>query len=182
MSTVFGRRWTGKQVEHAAQIWRERVARRVDSRPQEFHRGNWDGDSHRVQERTEPARSLYLVAVRRLVGLGDHCLSGMGRPHLDRRHPVGDLADQSFAVGADAPTALPVLGLGQDELGRTIVSEGHRPQASWPIRGVWFMLIGWWASAIWTALAWLVQLTVLGIPIALLMFNRTPFVASLYRY
>jgi hypothetical protein len=30
--------------------------------------------------------------------------------------------------------------------------------------------------------AWLIQLTVIGIPIALLMFNRTPFVASLYRY
>jgi hypothetical protein len=27
-----------------------------------------------------------------------------------------------------------------------------------------------------------VQLTVIGLPIALLMLNRTPFVASLYRY
>lgn len=31
-------------------------------------------------------------------------------------------------------------------------------------------------------LAWLVQLTVIGLPLAMLMFNRTPFVASLYRY
>ena len=31
-------------------------------------------------------------------------------------------------------------------------------------------------------LALFVQITVVGIPIALLMFNRTPFVASLYRY
>jgi len=28
----------------------------------------------------------------------------------------------------------------------------------------------------------LVQLTVIGLPLAILMFNRTPFVASLYRY
>jgi hypothetical protein len=31
-------------------------------------------------------------------------------------------------------------------------------------------------------LAWLIQLTVIGIPVALLMFSRTPFIASLYRY
>ncbi len=59
---------------------------------------------------------------------------------------------------------------------------GGRPQVGWLIRGIWFVLVGWWASAIWMGLAWLIQLTVIGIPIALLMFNRTPFVASLYRY
>jgi uncharacterized membrane protein YccF (DUF307 family) len=72
--------------------------------------------------------------------------------------------------------------LGQDDLGRDVVSEGRREQVTWPVRGLWFVLVGWWASAIWMLIAWLVQLTVLGIPIALLMFNRTPFIASLYRY
>jgi uncharacterized membrane protein YccF (DUF307 family) len=72
--------------------------------------------------------------------------------------------------------------LGQDESGATVVSERGRPQVAWPIRGLWFILVGWWASGIWMAVAWLVQLTVIGLPIALLMFNRTPFVASLYRY
>lgn len=50
------------------------------------------------------------------------------------------------------------------------------------VRFVWFPFIGWWASALWMGLAWLIQLTVIGIPVALLMFNRTPFIASLYRY
>ena len=72
--------------------------------------------------------------------------------------------------------------LGQDEQGRTLVIERGRPQVAWPIRGVWFVLVGWWASAFWMSVAWLIQLTVIGIPIALLMFNRTPFIASLYRY
>ncbi len=72
--------------------------------------------------------------------------------------------------------------LGQDELGRTVVSERSRQQATWSIRCLWFVLIAWWASAIWMGLAWFVQLTIVGIPIALLMFNRTPFIASLYRY
>ncbi len=35
--------------------------------------------------------------------------------------------------------------IGQDEDGRTIVSEGGRPQISWPIRGIWFVLI-WMVS------------------------------------
>jgi len=72
--------------------------------------------------------------------------------------------------------------LGQDAEGRRVVSDAGRPQVAWHVRGVWFVLVGWWASAAWMSLAWVVQLTVIGIPIALLMFNRTPFVASLYRY
>src|SRR5262245_15725663 len=72
--------------------------------------------------------------------------------------------------------------LGQDELGRMVVSDRGRPQVAWPVRGLWFILVGWWASAIWMGIAWLIQLTIIGIPIALLMFNRTPFIASLYRY
>ncbi len=72
--------------------------------------------------------------------------------------------------------------LGQDEEGRTVTSDRGRPQVAWPIRGLWFIFVGWWASAIWMAAAWLIQLTVIGIPVALLMFNRTPFIASLYRY
>jgi uncharacterized membrane protein YccF (DUF307 family) len=70
----------------------------------------------------------------------------------------------------------------QDADGRTVTFEVGRPQVAWPLRGLWFVLVGWWASAIWMGLAWLVQLTIIGIPVALMMFNRTPFVASLYRY
>lgn len=72
--------------------------------------------------------------------------------------------------------------LGEDTDGRTVYAERGRAQVSWPIRGLWFILVGWWASGLWMAAAWLIQLTVIGLPIALLMFNRTPFVASLYRY
>lgn len=72
--------------------------------------------------------------------------------------------------------------LGQDEQGSTVVTDRGRPQVAWPLRGLWFVLVGWWASGLWMGLAWLIQLTVIGIPIALLMFNRTPFIASLYRY
>jgi uncharacterized membrane protein YccF (DUF307 family) len=72
--------------------------------------------------------------------------------------------------------------LGQDASGRTVVSAIGRPQPAWWIRGIWFLAVGWWASGVWMGVAWLCSLTVLGLPIALLMFNRTPFIASLYRY
>jgi len=72
--------------------------------------------------------------------------------------------------------------LGQDEQGSAVVTDRGRPQVAWPIRGIWFIVVGWWASGPWMGLAWLIQLTVIGIPVALLMFNRTPFIASLFRY
>ena len=72
--------------------------------------------------------------------------------------------------------------LGQDAAGAPMWSDRGRPQVAWPLRGIWFIVVGWWASGLWMGAAWLIQLTVIGIPIALLMFNRTPFVASLYRY
>jgi uncharacterized membrane protein YccF (DUF307 family) len=72
--------------------------------------------------------------------------------------------------------------IGTDEAGVTVVDERGRDQVAWPIRGIWFVVVGWWASGLWMGLAWLIQLTVIGLPIALLMFDRTPFIASLYRY
>jgi len=64
----------------------------------------------------------------------------------------------------------------------TVVQERDRPQTRLLIRAIWFLLVGWWLSAVWMFGAWLVSITVIGIPIALLMYNRTPFIASLYRY
>ncbi len=69
-----------------------------------------------------------------------------------------------------------------DDQGRTVVVDHARAQTAWPLRGLWFVLVGWWASAIWMAFAWVIQLTIIGLPLALMMFNRTPFIASLYHY
>ena len=53
---------------------------------------------------------------------------------------------------------------------------------SWVVRGVWFIFVGWWASAIVMAIGWLLIVLIITIPIGLWMYNRVPFVASLYRY
>ncbi|HEY4268231.1 MAG TPA: YccF domain-containing protein [Galbitalea sp.] len=49
------------------------------------------------------------------------------------------------------------------------------------IRAIWYLLIGWWLSAIYMAIGYGLFLTVLGIPLGLLMVNRLPFVFSLHR-
>lgn len=75
-----------------------------------------------------------------------------------------------------------VWSLGQDAAGNVVVTERGRPQRAWWIRGIWFLLVGWWASGVWMVIAWLLSLTIIGLPLAMLMFNRTPFIASLYHY
>jgi len=57
-----------------------------------------------------------------------------------------------------------------------------RGQNSLLVRGVYFVLVGWWASLLWANVAALLAVTVIGLPVAYWMFNRLPFVTSLYRF
>ncbi len=61
----------------------------------------------------------------------------------------------------------------------TIESGGER---SLLVRAVYFLLVGWWASGLWTSVAYTLALTVVGLPISIWMLQRLPFVVSLYRY
>ncbi len=57
-----------------------------------------------------------------------------------------------------------------------------RPQRSLVVRAVWFLLVGWWASAIWTAVAYAFTLSIVGLPVAIWMYGKLPAIVSLYRY
>ena len=46
-------------------------------------------------------------------------------------------------------------------------------------RVIYFLLIGWWFSAIWMAAAYLVAVTIIGLPLALWLYNRIPWVLTL---
>ncbi|WP_435125578.1 YccF domain-containing protein [Halobaculum sp. D14] len=50
------------------------------------------------------------------------------------------------------------------------------------VRGVYFVFVGWWASGVWTGVAYLFTLSVVGIPVAVWMYNKLPYVVSLYEY
>jgi uncharacterized membrane protein YccF (DUF307 family) len=57
-----------------------------------------------------------------------------------------------------------------------------RGQYSLPVRAIYFVVVGWWASFIWANLAAALAVTIIGLPVAFWMFNRLPFVTSLYRF
>ena len=54
-------------------------------------------------------------------------------------------------------------------------------QTSLLVRALYFVLIGWWASLTWIAIAYVFLVSIIGLPIGLLMINRLPFVFSLHR-
>ncbi len=55
-------------------------------------------------------------------------------------------------------------------------------QRSWLVRLVYFVLIGWWFSLLWSLLAWLLCVTIIGLPLGVWMFNRLPEVTTLMRH
>jgi uncharacterized membrane protein YccF (DUF307 family) len=60
--------------------------------------------------------------------------------------------------------------------------DSGRGQRSLLVRAVYFVLVGWWLSFLWANVATFLALTILGLPVAFWMFNRLPFVTSLYRF
>jgi uncharacterized membrane protein YccF (DUF307 family) len=55
------------------------------------------------------------------------------------------------------------------------------PQHSFLLRALYFVLVGWWLSAAWMALASLVCWTIIGLPVGIWMFDLVPFLVSLQR-
>jgi uncharacterized membrane protein YccF (DUF307 family) len=58
------------------------------------------------------------------------------------------------------------------------------PESQYPllVRAVWFVFVGSWLSLTWVFVASLFAVTIIGLPVAIWMLNRLPFVLSLYRY
>ena len=57
------------------------------------------------------------------------------------------------------------------------------PEQPYPliIRGIWFLAIGWWLSALWMQVAYVACLSVVGIPVGFWMFDRVPMLISLHQ-
>lgn len=66
--------------------------------------------------------------------------------------------------------------------GDVTIQQNTKDQHSLLIRAVYFLLIGWWASGIWMFFAWVTSITIIGLPVAVWMYGKLPFVVSLYRY
>ncbi len=55
------------------------------------------------------------------------------------------------------------------------------PQYPFLVRAVYFVLFGWWVSALWMALASLVCSTIIGLPLGIWMFDLVPMLVTLRR-
>lgn len=71
------------------------------------------------------------------------------------------------------------VALGEGEQVRVVVRS--LPQLAWPLRLVYFLLVGWWLSLLWALGAWIVSVTIIGLPLAIWMFNQLPAVTTLQR-
>jgi len=54
-------------------------------------------------------------------------------------------------------------------------------QVPFLLRAIYFLLIGWWLSAIWLVIAWALHITIIGMVIGFWMFNRVPAIITLAR-
>jgi uncharacterized membrane protein YccF (DUF307 family) len=66
--------------------------------------------------------------------------------------------------------------------GEVTLDRRDREQYPLPVRAVYFVVVGWWLSGVWTAIAWLLSVTIVGLPLTVWMYGKLPFVVSLYRY
>ncbi len=52
-------------------------------------------------------------------------------------------------------------------------------QSPFLIRTLYFFLFGWWFSLIWAGIAWLLCLTIIGLPLGVIMLNGLPAITTL---
>ena len=77
------------------------------------------------------------------------------------------------------PTRRVMVRTGQN--GEIYQREIEPPQVNIILRALYFILIGWWLSAIWMEAAYAISLTVIGLPVGFWMFDRVPAILSLQR-
>jgi uncharacterized membrane protein YccF (DUF307 family) len=66
--------------------------------------------------------------------------------------------------------------------GGLILDEKGLPQVNLLVRSLYFLLIGWWFSLIWSVVAYIFCATLVLMPLGMLMLNWLPAVTTLKRY
>ena len=100
------------------------------------------------------------------------------RPEVEPALPVAKEGEPESAVETQAtpePAAAPPATVPTDVNARsTQMVVGMRQGPGFLARAVWFVLVGWWLTAIVIVVAYALALSILGLPFAFYLFNRIP--------
>jgi uncharacterized membrane protein YccF (DUF307 family) len=55
----------------------------------------------------------------------------------------------------------------------------HRNSPGCLVSGLWFIFFGWWIGGLATLTAWLLGVTIIGLPVSLFILNNLPFLLVL---
>ena len=64
---------------------------------------------------------------------------------------------------------------------QVMTRETHVPQRNLLLRAAYFLLVGWWLSALWMEVAYALCLSIVGLPIGFWMFDQVPALLTLRR-
>lgn len=107
--------------------------------------------------------------------------------------PAEPVWHQPAPLGQAAPPSVPTSPVGQfnamgqatnvnvttNVSGPTMVFTHQKSGPGFFIRALWYVFIGWWASALAILVAYAALFTFVGIPLAFFIFNRLPTILTL---
>ncbi len=114
-----------------------------------------------------------------------------GRVHfLLSNHELSELTDYPIQKNRQMLNLLPYVlvgdpgrwrGAGRSSQEVFVWHPAGVRQRPWLLRVLYLLFVGWWASLIWVNLAWLMCITIFGLPFGILMLDCLPTVATLLR-